>query len=838
MRRRAFLSTFPSLLAWPSHHSVGESLSTRRVIVATMGRPHPRVYRAIEEVVAELRSLKYVVEVREELSSASGVDRIIVGVPDLQNIHQLQSIGRTTSDLLAPDQFELEAVPRSLFVLGGNDRALVYGLSHLCRILVLDCELPSSIKLRRQPAFSVRRWSTAVSHDFGSPWDERVYIAQRFGYIKSEVFPRACRYGMNSVEINGRPGDGWDVDWVIGFEKYAKVAELFPAGERKQRLALVEDLAKNAHDNLLEILVWSHELHLPPGFLELYPQVRGVDYPVCLSNDFLHQFLRDKYREFFSGAPSVDGLVMSIAESGEYSLLTDRGCQCDRCRLMTPHDRIRAVLNDVITVSDELKKQIVLRTFLTSWTPDLDGHPEMETIRKAYTGLPRNIVIMSKYCPIDFYGSEIADNPLIGAFPNRSLVEFSLDVEWQGRTFVPVLTPRNFQRRIEYAVKKNCTGVVARVDFPFPTMEPEPIFNHPNDFNAWYMGELLWDPAVEIDEGFLKWSQLKYGSESALIISSALVKTEDITQGTFFCLGQTVINYHNMIAAVSFCDNSLWFTALSKWDPSKREISRSLFNPDEELIGKARQEKQAAVSKANEALSEVHKAEGILREVEFQRLRYDFEKLRDTAGLWDSLLELYLRHRQLASSPVKMDLLRVAMSEKENKSLLRMMKVAGVALEKATAMELRNGQNSWPVVSPDRGVSAYEFVNQILRHYIAFITREPVEDRVAYKDETLVFTAPIYKPNSTESLWRELVEFGRPGSQIGTASRKQFEWPHHLRNLHVSGLDFTVEDVEGNSLTVPLTCPARQTVLSRGSDVVLSITKHPGFLSIEEIQQV
>lgn len=838
MRRRAFLSTFPSLLACPAFRPVAVGSDTRSVIVETIGRPHRRVQMAIEEVVAELRSSKYVVELREELSSRSGVDRIIIGVPDLQNIHLLKSIGRTASDLLAPDQFEIEAVSRSLFVLGGNDRALVYGLSHLGRNLVLDRELPNSIKLRRQPAFSVRRWSTAVSHDFGSPWDERVYIAQRFGYIKSEVFPRACQYGMNSVEINGRPGDGWDVDWVIGFEKYAKVAELFPAGERKQRLALVEDLAKNAHDNLLEILVWSHELHLPPGFLELYPQARGVDYPVCLNSDFLHEFLRDKYREFFSGAPSVDGLVMSIAESGEFSLLTDRGCQCDRCRLMTPHDRIKAVLNDAITVSDELKKQIVLRTFLTSWTPDLDGHPEMETIRKAYTGLPGNVGILSKYCPIDFYGSEIADNPLIGAFPNDSLVEFSLDVEWQGRTFVPVLTPRNFQRRIQHAAKKNCTGVVARVDFPFPTMEPEPIFNHPNDFNAWYMGELLWDPAVDFDQTLLKWSRLKYGIESSSIISPALRKTEDITQGIFFALGQTVINYHNMIAAVSFCDNSLWFTALSKWDPSKREISKTLFAPDEELIRKARQEKRAAVSRANEALSEIHQAEGILPEVEFQRLRYGFEKLRDTAELWDSLLELYLRHRQIASSPVKRDLLRAAMSEKENKALLRMMNVARAALEKATAMELRNGQNSWPVVSPDRGVSAYEFVNQILRHYIAFITREPVEDRVAYKDETLVFTAPIYHPNSTESLWRELVEFGRPGSEIGTASRKQFEWPDHLRKLRVSGSDFTVEDAEGNSLTVPLACPVRQTVLSHGSDLTLAITKHPRFLSIEEVQQV
>src|SRR5439155_5819 len=112
---------------------------------------------------------------------------------------------------------------------------------------------------------------------------------------------------------------------------------------------------------------------------------------------------------------------------------------------------------------------------------DLYGHPELETIRKAYTGLPASVQVMSKYCPLDFYGGAIADEPLIGAFPNEHLVEFSLDVEWQGRTFVPVLTPANFQRRIAHALDKKCIGIVARVDFPFPSMEPAPIFGHPTN---------------------------------------------------------------------------------------------------------------------------------------------------------------------------------------------------------------------------------------------------------------------------------------------------------------------------------------------------------------------
>ena len=837
MKRRAFLSTIPSLLVLPTQRAEasGPGVTSTSVLVTTVSPVHPRVRRSVAHLVNQLRELKYSVEVKEGFVAGNSSARlVIVGVPSEQNRHELERMGRESQDFLSPDSFELKANAGAVFVMAGDDRGLVYALSQLRRSIALERGFPASLNMKRQPVFPVRRWSTSVSHDFGSPWDERIYIAQRFAYIKSEVFPRACEYGMNSIEINGRPGDGWDVDWVIGFEKYQKLSALLPPGERQQRLALVEDLASAAHDNLLEILVWSHELHLPAGFLELYPQVQGVNFPVCLSNEFLHQFVRDKYREFFAGAPSIDGLVMSVAEAGQFSLITDQGCQCDRCKLMTPHDRIRAVLDDVIAVASELKKQIVLRTFLTSWIPDLDSHPELETMRKAYTGLPEDVVVMSKYCPIDFYGGEIADNPLIGAFPNRAVVEFSLDVEWQGRTFVPVLTAENFRRRVAYAVKKNCAGIVARVDFPFPTMEPEPIFGHPNDFNAWYMGELLWNPESAIDGSLLNWSRLRYGQEAAPLVSAALRKTEAITQETFFALGQTVINYHNMLASVAFADNSLYFTALSKWDPSKRNLSRSFFRPDEDLVARARQEKQDAIAKAQEALSQIHQARGKLSEAEYQRLRYDFENLEDTAQLWDQLLEFYLRHRQLVSSPVKTELLEAALSARENDSRRRMLNAASAALQKAAAMELKNGRDSWPVVSPDRGVSVYEFVNQILRHYMAFITEEPVHDRVAYRDLQLLFTVPVYEPNSTETFWRKLVEFGRPGFEIGAVTDAKLVWPKNLRSLRMSGLDFTLSNLEGRSITVPLVYPVREMVLSGDSNVVVSITKYPDALSIEK----
>ena len=97
----------------------------------------------------------------------------------------------------------------------------------------------------------------SVSHNFGSPWDERISLAERFSWIKSDV--SAGPPILGSTDRDQRPARRrMGIDWMIGFEKYPELAKLFPQAERKRRLALVEDLARDAHQNLQEIVfVWS-----------------------------------------------------------------------------------------------------------------------------------------------------------------------------------------------------------------------------------------------------------------------------------------------------------------------------------------------------------------------------------------------------------------------------------------------------------------------------------------------------------------------------------------------------------------------------------------------------
>jgi hypothetical protein len=155
-------------------------------------------------------------------------------------------------------------------------------------------------------------------------------------------------------------------------------------------------------------------------------------------------------------------------------------------------------------------------------------------------------------------------------------------------------------------------------------------------------------------------------------------------------------------------------------------------------------------------------------------------------------------------------------------------------LKKAVEMEHRHGNDSWPVISPDRGVSAYEFVNQILRHYIAAITGEAVDEHVTDRHVDHIVTTPSYQPDSVESLWRRLVESGRPNCELGSIIEVSLRWPGKLRRLAINSFDFSLTRHDGLAQSFPLAYPVQAFSLSNASKITLSIAKTPHHLVVRE----
>jgi len=62
--------------------------------------------------------------------------------------------------------------------------------------------------------------------------------------------------------------------------------------------------------------------------------------------------------------------VMSVNESGDFKLLTDEGCKCDRCVRMSQHDRLSAVLNRPIIDRTRLEGRY---DFTLAWSIESAG---------------------------------------------------------------------------------------------------------------------------------------------------------------------------------------------------------------------------------------------------------------------------------------------------------------------------------------------------------------------------------------------------------------------------------------------------------------------------------
>jgi hypothetical protein len=222
---------------------------------------------------------------------------------------------------------------------------------------------------------------------------------------------------------------------------------------------------------------------------------------------------------------------------------------------------------------------------------------------------------------------------------------------------------------------------------------------------------------------------------------------------------------------------------------------------------------------AAEALRQLGAARGKLPPVEYQRLQYWFEKLRDTAGLWGHLTELYLRHHMLGAGH-------------EETVIPPLLAAARASLQTAVEMEQRHGKNSWPVISPDRGVTAYEFVHQIVRRHIGTITGEPVDETVQTKDVDAVITMPVVHPESTESFWRALVECGRPGFEIGKTIQARIRWPGGLRQIRLEGSSMTLSAQDGRELVLPLSYAVQSKTLA-AADGIYTVHKDVERLVVE-----
>ncbi|MFH1615118.1 MAG: hypothetical protein ABIG61_08565 [Planctomycetota bacterium] len=650
------------------------------------------------------------------------------------------------------------------------------------------------VNKKQQPSFQVRRWSlTHLQGPFEAfnKYDNWAMLLQNANKIKRYI-DVATDYGIRSIELTGRPKEGGiDLDWLVRYGYFDRIARKGSYGDHiRRRQDLVRQINDWCTEENLQLWLWHHEPYFPDEFYQQYPEAVGQDYPICLSHPLVAEVIRGKIYESFDAMPDVTGLVLSMAECAGINIMSQAGCCCRRCRKLDATGRIRQIVDIVLDPLKKLGKGLVVRTFTHAHFREVLKHTETEQMLVAMQDLPEEVILMSKYCPQDFCGTEYPDDRLIGAFKNPHIVEFSLNREIMGGTWTPNLTPVDFKKRFENAKQKNCLGVVGRVDSPTSFDDPWLTIDHPNAFNLYCFGQLAQDVDTSIDQLWDSYLKQRYKHTDSKIFRKVLEPTEEIAQKTYMTLGTYAISYANRIPHCWNIESAFEFLSLAKWQPDWLETHNRIQSRDPSLLEDVLAEKDRAIDLAREAYEDCKLLKSQLKPLEYIQLELGMLRSEQAGRIWRYVSEIFFLARAIeAGTSDDVDRLFGATVE---------------MLDMANRIRNEFGFNAWPVgLQPFRATYAEQFIIETWRPFIYKMLGEDVPRKLGPRYGDSQGIEELYPSGNIEHLWRILLRTTEPEVDAGGALiRLKIASP--VRKIGIGNRVITIENEGGAKLKLPV----------------------------------
>ncbi|MEO7652096.1 MAG: hypothetical protein ABIZ80_16655, partial [Bryobacteraceae bacterium] len=589
--------------------------------------------------------------------------------------------------------YTLRCIPAGCDILASQPRGALYGAYALADRFAQDRRLPQSLEITSAPYFPIREWwSAAFQANFNLPlggaFDRPI---EEISAIVSRTIHEAPRYGINTLQLMGRAGEGGiDLSWFLRYDEFPKLRARVIGWGIDRRTEEIRKLAREAHRFGLEFLLWDHELVFPDRMLEAYPEMRGVDYPFCFSHPLVMRFLNAKIDEFFRRLPEVDGLNLTFAETRGYNILEHGGCRCEQCSRLSTDAKLRRVVLAMQEACRRNGKRLEVRSY-----NQLPAHAG--NMRRALAKLAPGIPIVTKNTVVDFRGTGYPDNPLLGSFPgSREVMELTATPEGSGYGYIPALLGDFYRREIgEVATQRKLAGVAIRTDYHlqyghatfFTDGPPVLTFDTPNGFNILAASRLAWDPSIRIADLWREWTAARYGAKAAPV-ERALRRTVAISQGIFFVKGFSLLTHLNMVPHLDTIDSELDNSYLLQFFPGNaafRNVYGMLKNPSEDVLRDILAEKQAAADAAHLSAQELQSVD--------PPLARQMRTAENAALLWKRIAEVYFRLRRKDREPLE--------------NAVRSLVAESCRIEKEAG-------RVWPLYPAARGVTAYEFAQEVV----------------------------------------------------------------------------------------------------------------------------
>jgi len=127
--------------------------------------------------------------------------------------------------------------------------------------------------------FPVRGWESQLE-DFWCRWmggSPDWFRNERYLAYLGDTFARAPGYGINTFMLMGC-GDQGELHTFVTYAGWDRLQARRSPEERiraAEQATVLEPLSQEARRHGVALYLWDHELQLPPGLGDLYPEARG-----------------------------------------------------------------------------------------------------------------------------------------------------------------------------------------------------------------------------------------------------------------------------------------------------------------------------------------------------------------------------------------------------------------------------------------------------------------------------------------------------------------------------------------------------------------------------------
>ena len=138
---------------------------------------------------------------------------------------------------------------------------------------------------------------------------------ERECYLK--IIEYAKENGIDHIQINGpiHSLQKGNIGGMITYKKYAQFNGEQDLGYVKLNLDVVNECLNISHEYGIKTYIWHHELDLPDGLKEEFPEIVNEYGNIEVSHSIVKDFLENRIKDFFDAYPKMNVVVLTLHET-------------------------------------------------------------------------------------------------------------------------------------------------------------------------------------------------------------------------------------------------------------------------------------------------------------------------------------------------------------------------------------------------------------------------------------------------------------------------------------------------------------------------------------------